>query len=378
MDSPTSAPRGAAVDGSNIASGLSPNLTVTSAALHDDTAWLLTHDSDDGTAVWRVEPDKTATKVVDNAAFSDLQPPTTSIAATPTGFVIVGQSCDKSAGSECRTDSGIVDIYKRDGTRTTRFALWHDVPTEAGGAGPKIIGVDGDAVWLRTPTEVVQADQTGKIHERIPVDVSAQTCRHGDDIYRASFATTDADESSPDDVANGPHSITPDQASKASPTTVSLDQWDGSAWKPVDGGSTEGINAPVTVTCNDTFVAVWSADRVAATWSTTQGWRQAPESITSLPRAKDLSGLMQPTSAPGGGIYVLDDAFHVRMFDAAAGKLVDTGLTLQPTAEDANTFVHLAVAESDRGLFACAGRATGLAGGPTEPGTTCGFAPRPS
>ncbi len=306
---------------------------------------------------------------------------TMAIVSWPQGFIVTGERCDDDPpAGECSSDSGIVQLREPGGKLVKQLELWHDEPTEAGGTAPACVGLDGTNAWIRGTDDVVEIDGTGKVIDRVQLQGHGEPCMQNGELYQVAV-----DSSSPDaptqpgsNASSVASTIPAGGAANQPPAKVSMTRWAGSGWKPVTNGSLTGDSASVHVTCGGGTLAAWSNSDLTATWTATQGWVKAPTPSAPLTRNEDLDGQMTPAVASNGAVYRIDDAFHLRRLDPNSGKLVDTGLKLEPTTKDTKAPISVSVAETGSTVFACAGRTTGLPGGPSTPGTVCGFAPVPS
>ena len=343
------------------------------------TAWVLTAQPGKGAAIWRFPTNGAGTLAVGHDELAALNQSTIAIASRPGGFIVTGERCDSSGAGECSSDSGIVQLRGEKGNLVSKVTLWHDQPTEAGGNTPGFLGLDGTDMWIQGLHDAVKIDDTGKVLARVPLHAPGTLCFQDGGLYRVSTnsgsAQTDSGDAS--GQSSKPHSIGAGELATLPPATLTVDRWAGSDWTSVKGGTLTGVGASPDVSCHAGSLIVLDAGDVAAAWKAPGRWVKPPASAAPLSAKGQLNGPMTPTIADDGAVYRLGDDFALRRFDLTTGKLVDTGLKLQPTTATAKTVVSSAVAESGPNLFACAS-ASGLPGGPSKPGTVCGFAPIPS
>jgi len=169
-------------------------------------------------------------------------------------------------------------------------------------------------------------------------------------------------------------SVVPTGPEGGEPATLALRTWKDSQWEAAPNGTLTDVGKHPVVTCQGGTIVVWEKGAVAATWTTEGAWAAVPKPTQDFDTANP-GGQLQPTVADDGAIFLLDGTSHLRKLDLNSGKYTDTGLELESTSENSKSFLTVTVAESGTTMFACSGRATGLPGGPTTPGTACRFAP---
>ena len=365
---------------SQVTAQLPADVSVGPVAATTDAAWALASTKGEGSAIYSVSMDGTASVVVQPDVLADLQPTSIGIAAWNSGFVLTGERCDDDpVAAECARDSGIVELRDRKGKLVKRLTLWQDQATQAGGTSPQFLGLDGKNTWVQGLDDTVEVDPSGAILSRVGRPEAAQLCVSGGTLY-AIASSGGAAQVLADGATNPdgtPRPFTADEFTSAAPATLSMRRWTGSDWAPVGNGTTNAAGTSPEVHCNGNVVTAWNMNEPVATWTAEDGWTTLPKPSEPLTQGSDLQANLSPVTGTSGGIYRLDDRFGLRRFDPATGKLVDTGMRLEPTTPNTKAFITLTVAESAHSLFACAERFMGAPGGPTTPGAVCGLLPEP-
>ena len=364
------------IDGPTLVAAFPTGAGVDASVLSGTAASILTSNDGGDLSIWQTAPGSSGSTVVRPGELNEFNPSTVSLAAWPSGFIVMGERCDDHPQvAECIKDSGLVKRFDRSGKFVAESTLWRDRPTEAGGSAPTFIGLHGNNAWLQGLDGIVEINPAGKTAAKVQRPAQTQACTKEGTLYAVAMKQPELQTTKPD---GSPRPFTADDLKKLPPASISMQRWSGTAWDAVSNGTLADAGSATDLHCQGDSLTLWDSTAVVATWTPKAGWVKPPKPSEPLHQSTNVSGQLSPTFASNGAIYRLGDDFHLRRLDIPTGAFVDTSLKLEPTTTNTKAFITLTVAEDGPNLFACAERATGLPNGPTSPGTICGFAPVPS